>query len=83
MKLKAVIEDRFPKKRPKLKKDKILIVAFLILESLFNTFLPFISGFQLAYTRNFIYLIFFLVPLFIHLRISYGRKIKIKLRRTF
>jgi len=80
MKFKTVIEHRLPRKR---KKDtKILIVPVVLLNIIYQAFLPFISGYYLATTRNFYWIILFFVAVFFEIRFSVqGDTIKINIMR--
>ena len=80
MKFKTVIEHRLPRKR---KNDtKILIVPVVLLNVIYQAFFPFISGYYLATTRNFYWIILFFVAVFFEIRFSVqGDTININIMR--
>lgn len=50
--------------------NKYTTLFFYVLEILFNTFLPFIFGFYLVFTRNIIFIVLFIVLIIIKLEVT-------------
>jgi hypothetical protein len=70
MKVKTVIQDRFPKRKIKHKKSKIILALLLFSEVLFNTIFPFAVGVYFGLTKHIFFLILFMFPLFFNIRIK-------------
>jgi len=79
MKFKTVIEDRFPKKVIKKKKNKLVIALLMFIQELFNTILPFTLGVYFGITRHIFFLILFLFPLLLEIRVTIDNKNNINL----
>jgi len=74
MKVKTVIENRFPKRKIKKKKNKAIIVLLMLSEIVFNSIFPFALGVYFGLTKHIFFLILFLFPLFFQLRISMNKR---------
>lgn len=81
LKVKTVIEDRFPKKITK-SADRIILAISLIAETGINTMLPFAFGFYFAQTRNIFFLIGFIINILFHVKITRkGRSLELRITR--
>lgn len=74
MKVKTVIENRFPKRKIKKNRSKILIALLLLVQTLFNTIFPFTLGVYFGITKHIFFLVLLLFPLFFEIRISIDKK---------
>jgi len=68
MKVKTVIEDRFPKEKVDLEQSLFIIVTLLV-DTVFNTILPFAWGVYFAKTQNIIFLILFIFNMLFRIKI--------------
>jgi hypothetical protein len=74
MKFKTVIQDRFPKKNIKFKRNKLIIALLIFSEVLFNTIFPFAMGVYFGMTKHIFFLVLFIFPLFFNIRIRIDKK---------
>jgi len=81
LKVKTVIDDRFPKRKVK-SADRFILAVALVAETGINTMLPFAFGFYFAITGNLIFiLLFFLNILFMVKVRRKGRKLEFRITR--
>ena len=81
MKVKTVIEDRFPKRQIK-SADKVIWVFSLVAETGINTMLPFAFGFYFAQTGNLLFLFAFMVNILFHIKITRkGKGLELRITR--
>jgi hypothetical protein len=81
LKVKTVIEDRFPVKKIK-SVDRVIWAFSLVAETGINTMLPFAFGFYFAKTGNLIFMFLFLINVLFHIKITRkGRGIELRITR--
>ena len=68
MKVKTIIEDRFPRKKVT-GADRFIWAVALVAETGINTMLPFAFGFYFATTENLIFLFLFFINILFHVKI--------------
>lgn len=83
MKFKTVIENRFPEKKIKDRKNKILIAILILSQTVINQIIPFTVGVYFGLTKNIYFLLIFFVMLFFEIRVSFDDEgnVKIKILR--
>lgn len=81
MKVKTVIEDRFPKRKIK-SADRIIWIFSLVAETGINTMLPFAFGFYFARTESLIFLLLFFINILFHVKITKkGKGLELRITR--
>lgn len=80
MKVKTVIENRFPKRRIRNKKNKVLIALLILVQTFFNQILPFTLGVYFGLTGSTWLFAIFIFMIFFEMRISLDKKNEIKIR---
>lgn len=82
MKVRTVIENRFPKRRVRGNKNKLIIAMFILCQTVINQILPFTIGVYFGLTRNVWLFAVFIFMLFFEFRVdTAGKDIKIKIIR--
>lgn len=67
-----------------IKLNPYLHLTFIMADLVLNTFIPFIVGFYFAYTKNLIFLLFFIILMFFNIRIEIvNDDIEVKIIRGF
>lgn len=81
MRVKTVVQERLPHR--KITERSIFIAVMVhIINIIFSVILPFILGFYFARTENMLFFIFFIVAIFIEIRMEYkGDTVKLKILR--
>jgi len=61
------------KKRPKEKRNKIIMVLFIMGEVIINSFVPFVCGFYLSRTETLLWLLPFIFVILFNFRVFYDK----------
>jgi len=81
MKLKTIIEDRFPKRKVE-RADRFILAIALVAETGINTMMPFAFGFYFCLTGNLIFIFFFLLNILFMIKVRRkGRKLELRITR--
>lgn len=81
MKVKTVIEDRFPRRKIKAV-DRVIWAFSLVAETGINTMLPFAFGFYFGKSSNLIFLFLFIINVLFHVKITKkGKGIELRITR--
>jgi len=82
MKVRTVIEDRFPKKPPKANMSKGIFAILMVTQVIYNQMLPFILGVYFAKTDSIWLFLIFVLFIFFEIRFEYkNNEIKLKITR--
>lgn len=80
MKIKTVIEKRFPENEIKEKKNKIFVALLILSQTIINQIIPFTLGFYFCLTKSLIFLFFFIVMLFFEVRVIFDKNNNVKIK---
>jgi hypothetical protein len=81
MRVKTVVQERIPHR--KITERSIFIAVMIhIINIIFSVILPFVMGFYFARTENMLFFLFFIIAVFIEVRMEYkGDTVKLKILR--
>jgi hypothetical protein len=81
MKVLTVVQERLPHRKVQERSIFIAVIVH-ILNIIFSVILPFVLGFYFARTENLLFFLFFVLAIFLELRIDYkGDTVKFKVLR--
>jgi uncharacterized membrane protein len=81
MKVKTIIENRFPIRKVKVL-DRLILALSLVAETGMNTMLPFAFGFYFATTGRLIFILMFMLNIMFHIKITKKYRGGIEIRIT-